>query len=95
MSVFLNFFAVIDFFHIPRAENRDIINHPKYKLLCFRCGRRCGFTTKSEVFTMKKYVCDVCGWVYDEAENDVKFEDLAEDFECPLCGVGKDQFSEE
>ena len=44
---------------------------------------------------MKKYVCDVCGWVYDEAENDVKFEDLPEDFECPLCGVGKDQFSEE
>ena len=52
---------------------------------------------------MKKYVCDVCGWVYDEAEGSqehgiapgTKFEDLAEDFECPLCGVGKDMFSEE
>ncbi len=50
-----------------------------------------------------KYVCDVCGWVYDEAEgspeNDIpagtKFEDLPEDFACPLCGVGKDQFSAE
>ena len=40
-----------------------------------------------------KYVCDVCGWVYDEEETGVKFEDLPEDFECPLCGVGKDQFS--
>ena len=47
---------------------------------------------------MKKYVCDVCGWEYDEAVGDVehgiapgtKFEDLPEDFECPLCGVGKD-----
>lgn len=52
---------------------------------------------------MKKYVCDVCGWVYDEEvgypENGIepgtKFEDLPDDFECPLCGVGKDNFSEE
>ena len=52
---------------------------------------------------MKKYVCDVCGWVYDETVGDpdngiaagTKFEELPEDFECPLCGVGKDQFSEE
>ena len=51
---------------------------------------------------MKKYVCDVCGWEYDEAVGDpehgiapgTKFEDLPEDFECPLCCVGKDQFSE-
>ena len=50
---------------------------------------------------MAKYVCDACGWEYDEAvgdpENNVapgtKFEDLPEDFECPLCGVGKDMFS--
>ena len=51
---------------------------------------------------MKKYICDVCGWEYDEAVGcpecgiapGTKFEDLPEDFECPLCGVGKDQFSE-
>ena len=50
-----------------------------------------------------KYVCDICGWVYDEelgAEEHgiapgTKLEDLPEDIECPLCGVGKDQFSEE
>ncbi len=52
---------------------------------------------------MAKYICDVCGWEYDEevgsVENDIpantKFEELPEDFACPLCGVGKDQFSEE
>ncbi len=52
---------------------------------------------------MKKYKCDVCGWVYDEAVGyedggvaaGTKFEDLPEDFECPLCGVGVDDFSEE
>ena len=51
---------------------------------------------------MKKYVCDACGWIYDEAVGDeengipagTKWEDLPEDFQCPLCGVGKDLFSE-
>ena len=49
-----------------------------------------------------KYVCGVCGWTYDEALGDeehgiapgTKFEDLPEDFECALCGVGKEDFSE-
>ena len=52
---------------------------------------------------MKKYVCDVCGYVYDEALGDpdngiapgTLWADLPDDFECPVCGVGKDQFSEE
>ena len=52
---------------------------------------------------MKKYVCDVCGWVYDPEVGvpeagiapGTAFEDLPEDFECPLCSVGKDQFSPE
>lgn len=50
-----------------------------------------------------KYVCDVCGYVYDEAEGDpdngiapgTKWENVPEDFTCPLCGVCKDEFSEE
>ena len=49
------------------------------------------------------YKRQVCGWVYDEELGDqdydlapgVAFEDLPEDFVCPLCGVGKDQFEEE
>lgn len=36
-----------------------------------------------------KYVCDVCGWVYDEEETGVKFEDLPEDFECPCAAWEK------
>jgi len=43
---------------------------------------------------MQKYVCDACGYVYDPAENDsVAFDDLPEDWVCPVCGVGKDLFS--
>lgn len=52
---------------------------------------------------MSKYVCGVCGWVYDEEVGvpekgiaaGTKFEALPEDFECELCGVGKENFSEE
>ena len=54
-------------------------------------------------YNMKNYVCDVCGYVYDPAVGDpdngvapgTAFENVPEDWVCPLCGVGKDQFSEE
>ena len=50
---------------------------------------------------MAKFVCGVCGYIYDEDNGDLeagiepgtKFEDLPDDFECPLCSVGKDEFS--
>ena len=49
---------------------------------------------------MEKWTCFVCGYVYDEAVGDpdsgiapgTKFEDLPEDWVCPVCGVSKDQF---
>ena len=49
---------------------------------------------------MQKYECTVCGWVYDpekgDPEGDIKpgtpFEDLPPDYECPVCGAGKDAF---
>ena len=50
---------------------------------------------------MDKYVCNPCGWVYDPAvgdpENGVEagtaFENLSDDWVCPLCGAGKEDFS--
>jgi rubredoxin len=45
--------------------------------------------------SMKKYVCKVCGHVYDPAENNgVAFEALPDDWTCPVCGVGKSEFEE-
>ena len=41
---------------------------------------------------MMKYVCSVCGWVYEEDEAGVKWEDLPDDFACELCCVGKESF---
>ena len=49
---------------------------------------------------MKKYICVVCEYIYDPAKGDPEagiapgtaFEDIPEDWVCPLCGVGKDDF---
>jgi rubredoxin len=50
---------------------------------------------------MEKYVCAVCGYIYDPDMGDpdaginpgTPFEALPEDWVCPVCGVGKDQFA--
>jgi len=52
---------------------------------------------------MMKYICNVCGYEYDPAVGDsdsdvaagTLFEALPNDWVCPLCGVGKDQFEAE
>jgi rubredoxin len=52
---------------------------------------------------MKRYVCNACGWVYDPTVGDpdsgispgTAFEDIPDDWVCPQCGVGKDEFSPE
>jgi len=52
---------------------------------------------------MDKYVCSVCGYVYDPQEGDpdngiaagTKFEDLPDDWTCPVCGADKELFEKE
>lgn len=43
---------------------------------------------------MKKYRCSLCGYIYDESKEKIKFEDLPEDWTCPLCGAPKALFEE-
>lgn len=51
---------------------------------------------------MKKYVCTVCAWIYDPAVGDpdsgiapgTAFEDIPEDWTCPICGVTKEDFNQ-
>ena len=48
----------------------------------------------------KKYKCNTCGWIYDEAEGlpeegiaaGTRWEDVPEDWVCPDCGMGKSDF---
>jgi rubredoxin len=52
---------------------------------------------------MEKWICEVCGFVYDPAEGDpdnnvapgTKFEDLPDDWVCPVCGAAKENFARE
>ncbi len=49
---------------------------------------------------MAKYECTACGYIYDENKGDpdggvdpgTKFEDIPDDWVCPVCGVSKDMF---
>ncbi len=58
------------------------------------------FLIAKEGHNLKQWECIVCGWVYDEAVGDpdsgiapgTKFEDIPDDWMCPECGVGKDDF---
>lgn len=52
---------------------------------------------------MDKYLCEMCGYIYDSAEGDpdngiepgTAFEDLPDNWVCPMCSVGKDDFTKE
>jgi rubredoxin-NAD+ reductase len=52
---------------------------------------------------MKKYKCDICSWEYDPAVGvpeagiapGTPWQEVPDDFVCPLCGVGKEDFSDE
>ena len=49
---------------------------------------------------MKKYICNVCGYIYDPEEGDpdsdispgTPFENIPDDWLCPVCGVDKEEF---
>ena len=42
-----------------------------------------------------KYICQICGYVYDDAKEKVPFEELPDDWKCPLCGAAKSDFKPE
>lgn len=51
---------------------------------------------------MKKYICEPCGYVYEPTKGDpdsgiapgTSFEDIPEGWECPICGIKKEDFLE-
>ena len=55
-------------------------NAPTYKKL------------KEYINNSEKYKCIICGHIYDDGKEKIKFKDLPDDWKCPICGVGKDKF---
>lgn len=47
----------------------------------------------NEDATSNKYKCSLCGYIYDDAKEEIKFEDLPDDWKCPLCGASKSLFN--
>lgn len=39
-----------------------------------------------------KYKCEICGFIYDEDVEGINFDDLSDDWICPLCGADKESF---
>lgn len=66
-----------------------------FDLLLFYSGR-----IMKGAMGMDKYACALCGYVYDPGEGDpehdidpgIPFEELPDDWLCPVCGAGKDEF---
>ena len=47
---------------------------------------------EDEIEDNNKYKCSLCGYIYDDSHESIKFEDLPDDWKCPLCGATKDMF---
>lgn len=77
--------------------------NPSCHMRCAGSSTKAVFDITKGVIIMDKFVCDLCGYVYDpevgDPDNGIEpgtaFEDLPDDWVCPLCGAGKDSFSEE
>ena len=41
---------------------------------------------------MSRYICQICGYVYDDEKESVPFNELPENWKCPLCGAPKAMF---
>ena len=102
---------------VGRVEDAEIISNEKPMTYEYYHKVKGGFSPKTaptysvemdkeikkEEKKMDKYVCKVCGYVYDPEKGDpgngvatgTKFEDVPEDWVCPVCGAGKADFEKE
>ncbi len=39
-----------------------------------------------------KYICTICGYIYDDSKENIPFDSLPDDWKCPLCGASKSDF---
>lgn len=76
-----------DFYGHPLSERAEKMLHTTYQ-------DRSGLIKKAEAPHAAKWICGICGYVYDEAEEGASFASLPEDWACPLCHASKQVFSQ-
>ena len=74
------------FYGQPLSELAERMLHTTYQ-------DRSELIHQKEENSEKKWVCGICGYIYDEAKEGVAFEALPESWVCPLCSAGKSSFS--
>lgn len=82
------------------ASVRPASGWPCPRPLRFRLAAQVVFSAVSEATGTKRWICEACGWIYDPAEGDIDggvpagtaFEDIPEDWFCPVCGARKTDF---
>lgn len=89
---------------IGELVNAEIINEGEPLTYNYYRKEKKGITPKNAPSYIKKeikkqseakiYKCNVCGHIYDDSKEKIKFENLPEDWTCPTCGVSKSEFSE-
>jgi len=94
--------GIIDDKKIPMAYTyyRDVKHGKTPRSAATYIEKKKKTESKQGVVTMKKYKCLMCGYIYNPAEGDPEnniepgtaFEDIPDDWTCPDCGVGKDEF---
>lgn len=79
---------------LEKLSNTDAMTYKYYHEVLRGTSPKNAPTYRKEVSSEKesKYRCKICGYVYDDSKEDVKFENLPDDWKCPLCGAPKSMF---
>ena len=76
------------FYGKPLSELAEKMLHTAYQ-------DRSGLIKKKGRDSVKKWKCQICGYIYDEEKEGIPFDELPEDWVCPLCGASKSVFAPE
>ncbi len=81
--------------HCKKIEEKEPMTYQYYREKLKGASPKNAPTYTEEKITSTKsnqYRCMICGYIYDDAKEKIKFEDLPSDWKCPRCGVGKEMF---
>ncbi|MGM9878968.1 MAG: flavin reductase [Bacilli bacterium] len=79
---------------LEKLSNKEPMTYKYYHEVLRGTSPKNAPTYRKEINETKenKYRCKICGYIYDDSKEDIKFEDLPADWKCPLCGAPKSMF---